>query len=52
VVDWVEISSVRKKPVSTSIVRMPKDAISGVSDSIHLSMPNFAAAYAVQAIGP
>ena len=27
---------------------MPKGAISGVSDSIHPSIPNFAAAYAVQ----
>jgi hypothetical protein len=43
---------VRKKPGSTSIVRIPKGAISGVSDSIHPSMPNFAAAYAVQNIWP
>ncbi len=35
-----------KKPGSTSIVRMPNRATSGVSDSIHPSMPNFAAAYA------
>ena len=45
-------SSVRKNPGSTSIVRMPKGAISGVSDSIHPSIPNFAAAYAVQNIWP
>jgi hypothetical protein len=31
---------------------MPKGAISGVSDSIHPSMPNFAAAYAEQNIWP
>jgi hypothetical protein len=36
--------SVRKKPGSTSIVRIPNGAISGVSDSIHPSIPNFAAA--------
>src|SRR6185503_15059744 len=41
-------SSVRKNPGSTSIVRIPKAAISGVSDSIHPSIPNFAAAYAEQ----
>jgi hypothetical protein len=45
-------SSVRKKPGSTSIVRIPKPAISGASDSIHPSMPNFAAAYAVQNVWP
>ena len=45
-------SSVRKKPGSTSIVRIPNGAISGVSDSIHPSIPNFAAAYAVQNIWP
>src|SRR3954468_9451898 len=36
----------RKKPGSTSIVRMPNGATSGASDSIHPSTPNFAAAYA------
>ena len=41
-----------EKPGSTSIVRIPKGAISGVRDSIHPSMPNFAAAYAVQNIWP
>ena len=38
----------RKKPGSTSIVRMPNRATSGVSDSIQPSIPNFEAAYAVQ----
>ncbi len=38
----------RKKPGSTSIVRMPNGATSGVSDSIQPSTPNFDAAYAVQ----
>jgi hypothetical protein len=52
VVESFVSSSVRKKPGSTSIVRIPKGAISGVSDSIHPSMPNFAAAYAVQNIWP
>jgi hypothetical protein len=33
-------------------VRMPKEAISGASDSLHPSTPNFAAAYAVQNIPP
>ena len=33
-------------------MRIPKAAISGVSDSIQPSMPNFAAAYAVQNIWP
>jgi len=37
-------SSVRKKPGSTSIVRMPNGAASGVSDSIQPSTPNFDAA--------
>jgi len=37
-------SSVRKKPGSTSIVRMPNGATSGVSDSIQPSTPNFDAA--------
>src|ERR1700745_1548513 len=52
VVESLVSSSVRKKPGSTSIVRIPKGAISGASDSIHPSMPNFAAAYAVQNIWP
>src|SRR5579862_4643057 len=52
VVESLVSSSVRKKPGSTSIVRIPKGAISGVSDSNHPSMPNFAAAYAVQNIWP
>jgi hypothetical protein len=39
---------VRKKPGSTSIVRMPNGATSGVSDSIHPSTPDFDAAHAVQ----
>ena len=38
----------RKKPGSTSIVRMPNGATSGVSDSIQPSTPNLEAAYAVQ----
>ena len=38
----------RKKPGSTSIVRMPNGAISGVSDSIQPSTPNLDAAYAVR----
>ena len=33
-------------------MRIPKAAISGVSDSIHPSIPNFAATYAVQNIWP
>ena len=37
---------------STSIVRMSKGAISGVSDSIHPSIPNFAAAYAMSTPRP
>ena len=41
-------SSVRKKPGSTSIVRIPNGAISGVNDSIQPSRANLAAAYAVQ----
>src|SRR4029079_8893451 len=52
VVELALSNSVRKNPGSTSIVRMPNGAISGVSDSIHPSMPNFAAAYAVQNIWP
>ena len=40
-------SSVRKKPGSTSIVRIPNGATSGASDSIQPSTPNFDAAYAV-----
>ena len=42
----------RKKPGSTGIVRIPNGATSGVSNSIHPSIPNFAAAYAVQNILP
>ncbi len=38
----------RKKPGSTSIVRMPYGAISGARDSIQPSTPNLDAAYAVQ----
>ena len=44
---WVDSglsSSVRKKPGSTSIVRIPKGATSGVSDSIQPSTPNLEAA--------
>ncbi|GAB3837908.1 hypothetical protein GCM10027610_040830 [Dactylosporangium cerinum] len=36
----------RKKPGSTSIVRIPNGATSGARDSIQPSRPNFAAAYA------
>ena len=38
----------RKKPGSTSIVRIPNGATSGASDSIQPSTPNFDAAYAVR----
>ena len=41
-------SSVRKKPGSTSIVRIPNGATSGASDSIQPSTANFEAAYAVR----
>jgi hypothetical protein len=44
VVESVVSNSVRKKPGSTSIVRIPNGIISGVRDSIHPSIPNFAAA--------
>src|SRR5215211_5155689 len=40
-------SSVRKKPGSTSIVRIPNGATSGASDSIQPSTANFDAAYAL-----
>ncbi len=45
-------SSVRKKPGSTSIVRMPNGSTSGVRDSIQPSTPNLEAAYAVQNAWP
>ena len=37
----------RKKPGLTTVVWMPNGSISGASDSIHPSTPNFEAAYAV-----
>src|SRR5215217_4518834 len=46
-VDCGVSSSVRKKPGSTSIVRIPNGATSGASDSIQPSTPNFDAAYAL-----
>jgi hypothetical protein len=47
-VDSCVNSSVRKKPGSTIIVRIPNGATSGASDSIQPSTPNFDAAYALK----
>src|SRR3954447_14958916 len=47
---WVDCgvrSSVRKKPGSTSMVRMPNGATSGARASMNPSTPNLEAAYAV-----
>lgn len=42
----------RKKPGTTSIVRMPNGSTSGARNSIQPSTPNLEAAYAVQKAWP